>query len=226
MATPTQPNAFDLSSNMMSGAGDIYKQMGEGAGSLTNINSYMSPYLDSVLNSALGRMDTNYQTQLGQIGDAALASGAFGGSRHGVAEGIAAGEYNKNVGELTAGVQQQGFESAAERLYRDMMSSAQGQGSLGGAYYNVGKDIMGTQEQQGATQQQLLQSILDQGSSDFNAMMQNPYQMITLMQALLSGDPRNNNVTTTGTGTQSTTPSFFDYLSAAAGMAQIGVNVG
>lgn len=209
--TAPQQNPYEMASNLFGSAQDTFNQMGQGAGSLTNINAYINPYYQQVIDKALGRMQTNYQQTLGSIGDSAISAGAFGGDRHGVMEGVAAGEYNRNVGEIAANLGMQSFESAADRAYRDMVTSAQGKQGLGTTMFNVGNTLTDRQMQQGSMQQALLQQILSGGADMFNQQMQNPYQMVDMMRAILSGDPRQQQ----GSATQTTQPGLFDYLALA-----------
>lgn len=207
----TPQNPFDTSASLLGGAADVYKTIGT-EGSLGNINKYINPYYEQVLDRVLGRMDTNQQLTEGRIGDAALSAGAFGGSRHGVAEGVSRGEYNKNVGDVTADLMSRGWEDAAGRSTSDMLLSAQGQTQLGNNFYQIGNDITDRQMQQGTMQQQLLQAILSGGANQFDQFMQNPYQMIDMFSAILGGDARRGNVQTQGTST----PGLFDYVSLGA----------
>ena len=207
----TPQNPFESASGLLGGAADTYQNMASGD-SLGNINKYIDPYYQNVLDSVLGRMQTNSNLQQDQIGDAAQSSGAYGGSRHGVAEGVALGEYNKNVGDVTNQISSQAFNDAAERIYRDQSTGAQGMQGLGKDYFNIGNNIADRQGAAGQQQQDLLQQILTGGAGQFDQYMQNPYQMMDMMQALLSGDTRNAQ----GSNTQQSTPGLYDYLSLAA----------
>jgi hypothetical protein len=73
---------------------------------------YMSPYQQQVIDVSLAEFDRNKAIQEQQIRDQAIASGAFGGGR----EGVALAEYGKasdlNRAQLQAGLLQQGFGQA------------------------------------------------------------------------------------------------------------------
>jgi hypothetical protein len=72
----------------------------------------MSPYQQQVIDVSLAEFDRNKAIQEQQIRDQAIASGAFGGGR----EGVALAEYGKasdlNRAQLQAGLLQQGFGQA------------------------------------------------------------------------------------------------------------------
>lgn len=117
-----------------------------------------------------------------------------------------------SLGMATPGIFGQGWQLGTGAA----TTGAQGVANMGQNYYSIGNDITNQQAQQGAMQQQLLQAILSGGDASYQQYMQNPYQAMDLMSALLNSDPRNNNITSTGT--QSYTPGMLDYASLAAGV--------
>lgn len=208
---PDTQNPFQQSSDLMGQAGGIYGGIAEG-GILQNINSYMQPYHEQVLNAALGRMGNNYELGMDRLGDTAEASSAFGGSRHGVAEGVMTGQYNQNVGDLTANVNAAAYNQAtgiAQQDIQNQFGAAQGITGLAGNYYNIGNNIADRQMQAGNQQQDLWQSILDGGQEQWGDMLNSPYKMMELFQAMTASDPRNN----AGSTTQQSTPGIYDWLS-------------
>lgn len=207
-----QQNPFESASGALGQAGGVYSGLLDPGGSLQNINEYMNPYYDQVLQSVLGNMETNKQLGMNQIGDAAGASSAFGGARHGLQEGQFLGEHSRAVGDVSGNLLMNQFDNAADRAYRDQTTGAQGLTQLGNQYYGIGNDIADRQMGQGGMQQDLMQQILSGGSDQFNQFMQNPYQMIDMLQSLLSGDARRGQ----GSNTQQSTPGLFDYLSLGA----------
>lgn len=204
--TPADP--FAMAADAMGKSTDIYSTMGQGAGSLENINEYLNPYYQQVIDAALGRLDRQYDQTMGRIGDAAIGAGAFGGDRHGIVEGTATSDYLRDAGELTSSMMAQNFESSADRAYRDQVTSAQGLTQLGGQYFGVGNTIMQNQAQQGAQQRQFLDELLTQGNTQFENYMSQPYKLIDMMNALLSSDVRRGQ----GQTTEQSTPGLFDYL--------------
>lgn len=213
----TQPTAFETAADLYGKSANVYEGLTTGAGSLSNINKYIDPYHKKVLNATLGRMGRNFETQLDQVGDAAQAASAFGGSRHGLVEAEAREGYNRNVGDVTAQIKSQAFNDAAERAYRDQVTGAQGLTGLGGNYYQIGADVADRQLMQGSMQQQLLQTILTQGAQGVDQQLQHPYDLIDLLRGTLAGDARRNAVTTESSGTSSTTqqtqPGLYDWVS-------------
>ena len=149
-ASGNQPvqNAFQGASAAMQQAGKTYgglanfqaptaqaAQIGPvGSLATANMQQYMNPYTEQVIQR--GQQDIARQQEMGmnQLGAQATAAKAFGGSRHGVAEGVAAGEYGRMAGDFAAQQRQNAFQQA-----------------MGAAQYDIG------QEQQRALQQANLQ---------------------------------------------------------------------
>ncbi len=80
----------------------------------SQINGFMNPYQSSVIDATLARNNQNQQMALNQIGDQAQAAGAFGGSRQGVAEGIAQGQFDLNNQQTIAGLNAQNYDQALQ----------------------------------------------------------------------------------------------------------------
>jgi|GEM_PF-4618455 len=99
------------------GAGTAAGQQGIDAlsGNAAAQQQFMNPFQTGVID----RMNTQFgvQNQMTQnsVNDAATQSNAFGGSRHGVATGVALGENARNQGMQIAGLLNQGFDNSMNR---------------------------------------------------------------------------------------------------------------
>lgn len=80
--------------------------------SASQINGYMSPYINDVIQPSLQALDQSRQMAINGIGDHAAGMHAFGGSRQGVAEGITNGQYAQQAGLLSANLYNQGYGQA------------------------------------------------------------------------------------------------------------------
>ena len=81
----------------------------------TGANAYqqfMSPYQSQVMETSLAEFDRNSQMQQQRISDSAVASGAFGGGREGVAQAEYMRGSDMNRAQLQAGLLQSGFQNA------------------------------------------------------------------------------------------------------------------
>ena len=88
---------------------------------------FMSPYQQQVIDTSLAEFDRQAQTQQQTIRDQAVASGAFGGGREGVALAEYGAASDRNRAALQAGLLQQGFgqaQAAAQQNFANQMGIA------------------------------------------------------------------------------------------------------
>ena len=229
MATP-----FDMAADLMGQAGNQFQSAADGTGAnsprhyteevLGSMNQFVNPYYQDVISSTLGRMDDARRGTINRTGDAATAAGAFGGARHGLMEAQVNQDYLQDVQGYTADMNRQSFmdryNMAIGSMGQGMQHNAQrSQGArdmagLAGSYYGIGNDLNDRNAAQGQQQQDLLQQILSGGADQFNQFANSPYQMIDFINAAISGNPLTGAVTQTGTSTS--TPGLFDWVSMAA----------
>jgi hypothetical protein len=138
------------------------------------INKMMNPYLSGVINQVKGQYgDLNAAAQTG-IQDQATKAGAFGGSRHGVASGVASGEIAKGLGQQIAGLSHQGYNDAMGRAGQlanlGLGGLGQATGSLGmqGQMHDAQRQIAGQQFGMGDHYRQIQQQQLDRNRQNFN----------------------------------------------------------
>jgi hypothetical protein len=113
-------------------ASDIY---GQTAGPL-DINKYLNPYTNEVEQRAIGNANTSLDQQLRGVNDAAQKASAFGGSRQAVESGVTRAQGVRNIGDLTAQLRQQGFNTATQTALADrsgLQGTAAGLSNLAGA---------------------------------------------------------------------------------------------
>jgi hypothetical protein len=110
---PLQQQAQQLATQGI-GSYQPFLQAAQAATGPQGYQAYMSPYQQQVIDVSLAEFDRNRAIQEQQIRDQAVASGAFGGGR----EGVAMAEYGKasdlNRAQLQAGLLQQGFGQAQQ----------------------------------------------------------------------------------------------------------------
>ena len=110
---------FDPTTGAATGVGTgtiaAYELFIDQAKAMTGPDAYkqfLSPYQQEVIDKTLEGFDRQQSIQRGQIGQAAIEAGAFGGGR----EGVALGEFDKeslfNRAMLEAGLRQQNFQQA------------------------------------------------------------------------------------------------------------------
>jgi hypothetical protein len=186
------------------GAMDYFGDLMRGGGSFSgaDLSGYMNPYLDEVLGATMSDINRQRDLAVGQTGDAAMRAGAFGGSRHGVAQAETERAYGDIAARTAAGLRGDAFNQAANLFGQDqqrMMQGAFGAAQIGG--------IERGQEQLG----------LDRQYQDFLRQYQDPFMRAQVQQGLLAAMPRGSTQTTTAN------PSI---LSQVGQVAQIAGSLG
>lgn len=93
-------------------------QAGQLAG--TDMGQYMNPYTQQVIERGQADIERQRQMAMQDLGASAQRAGAFGGSRHGVAEGTLGGEYARMGADLAAQQRQQAFQQAQQAAQYDI----------------------------------------------------------------------------------------------------------
>lgn len=152
------------------------RRAGTGAGArdvssqdaLMRLSQYINPHTDSVVNAALADQERARQTAIASGQGAATAAGAFGGSRHGVADSLTNEAAIRAAGALSGQLRSDGFNTALGVASSDAnraLAAAQGNQSadVATSIANAGNaaSLFGTQ------------AGLAAGTNQFNANAQN-----------------------------------------------------
>jgi hypothetical protein len=113
-------SAYTQSANSLKNAGTVtgqamhYAPMQVGAGQLasTDMGQYMNPYTSNVIDTSMGDLNRARSMAMNDVGAQATKAGAFGGSRHGVAEGVTNTGFANQAASMAAGLRNQGFQNA------------------------------------------------------------------------------------------------------------------
>lgn len=92
-----------------------------------NMQQYMNPFQQDVIDVALGDIERSRQMQQMQGAAQAQRAGAFGGSRQGVTEALTNEAALREAGRTAAGLRSQGFEFAAGMGQQDAARQLQAQ---------------------------------------------------------------------------------------------------
>lgn len=126
-------------------------------------NPAENPYLKSALQSGINQSNQAFNTNLGNITDTlqrqvlpglrggAIASGTYGGSRQGIAEGLALSDYSKQAANAA---QQLGLANIAATTGAQSNAFSQGQDRALAALQGLSGQQYGTAQQNAAFQQQ------------------------------------------------------------------------
>ena len=245
--TPMQQQAFQQLQGMqpsaqLGQATDLATQAGQyglGAGqqyaqavtSPATLQSYMSPYMQDVVDYQKQQAIKDYARALPGMQAQAANVGAFGGSRQAVIQA----EAERNLRNQLAGIQATGTQNAYQQALQNMQygaglgmqgaqlgSQAAGQlGQLGQAQFGQQMGINTAQQQAGAQQQALQQQNLTNAYQDYLTQLQYPYQQLQFQKSMLSGLPGIQQGTTTTTGYQAPAP----VLSQLAGLGGVGMGI-
>ena len=227
--TDAQQEAIELG---VSGIGAYQPMMQAGAYTLGQgvsqllpgaYQQYMSPYTSEVIDQSMMDLQRQADMERKRIGDAAIQSGAFGGSRQAVAEQ----ELQRNTADAfarqSAQLRAQAFESAQDRAQQ----AGELFGKLGLQQAALGESAQGAQardvqllSQLGGMEQQQQQAELEaQRATDLERQYE-PFQRIGFMSDIFRGVP-----STTSTIQSSTSPSPSTLSQVAGlGMGIAGLN--
>jgi len=179
---------------------------------------YMNPFIENVIDVQQDRARRQFAEETDpRIADQAVKAGAFGGSREGIARGLARARLDDRLGDLEATQRAQAFEQAQKSFDADQLrglrafgmteEAAQQAGRLGLAGEQVGLSAAGrvaalgegeqalelrqadVLRQIGEQQQAFDQQQLDISTSDFISERDFPRQQIAYMGGVLHGVP-------------------------------------
>lgn len=219
--------AMMQSATLAGQAQPVQAQQVGGAG----LGQYMNPFQQQVIDSSVGTMDRARQMTMNGVGAQATDAGAFGGSRHGVADSLTNEAFMRESGNMAAGLNAQNYGQAmgyagqdADRTNAANMANqqagltARGQqlssagllGQLGGQMFDTGRAINGDMQQQGVMQQAMMQQLIDAAKGQFAGYTGSPTQSLQAPLAAIGGVPQPQ------TTTQTKQPGLMDYLSLGA----------
>ena len=197
---PTTPGAYQRASMANLGALSTYANPGAAAANM------MNPYENQVVQQTLRDVGQQALKAQNVLGAQAQSAGAFGGSRHGIAEAEMAKNYTQQMADQAARMRQTGYNQAMGNAF----TAAQGLQGAGQQAFNMGQAINQQQMQQGAMQQAAMQSLIDAAKNQYQGYTRAPQAGLA---AMFGGAGL-----TEGTKGSSSTfqPGLMDYLTTAA----------
>lgn len=182
------------------------------------IQDFMNPYLQDVLDTTLGSMEQRHLEQTALNRARAGAIGAFGGNRLGVMEGQMTAEHLRDLAQAEAGLRASGYDQAVGQRERALMGGIQALSALG----PMTQDMHGRQLQAlfdaGGVRQMDEQRRRDFEFGEFLREQDDPFMRANFQAGILGAVPHGY----TMTGTQQTpTASPFQQI-AGMGIAALG----
>jgi hypothetical protein len=209
----------------------------------TNLQPYMSPFTQSVIQNTLPLMQQQNALSQNQAANQANSANAFGGSRQGVQQGVAQAQGALNIGQMASQLNQANFQQAQAAATGDIsrnLAAAQGNQTANqnninslitasGGLAGLGTQAQTNQRQQfleestaGAQQQQQAQNQIQAQMNQFNQAQAYPGQQLALLQSGLQQTPYGSTTmgSSTGQSQQTTTPSLMSDITG--GLTALG----
>jgi hypothetical protein len=205
--------------------GALYGTAGAGTVAGANLNPYMNPYTQNVIGGLQTEANRAMQMGANQLGTQATRAGAFGGSRHGIAQGQMMGDIQRGLNQQTGQLLQSGYQNAQTMAQQDIqnrMNQAAQLGNLGQQSFGYGQQIQNNLAQQGQAQQVINQALIDAAKSQYGAYQGAPAAGLSIMTQALGASPHGQ------TQTSQRQLGIMDYLTAGAtiyGMSDIRLKV-
>ena len=202
----------------------------------TNLQPYMNPYTQNVINATLPIMQQNLGLQQNQQQNAANSANAFGGSRQAIQQGVTQAQGAQNMAQMAQQLNQANFtqaQGAAQGDIANTLKAQQGNQSAAlqqGALANqasAGLGTLGNQQMQnnianygmltsaGGFEQQQAQNQINAQLAKFNQAFQYPQQQLGMMESALGMTPYDTG--SSGTSNSTTTQTQSNPASMALG---------
>jgi hypothetical protein len=209
----------------------------------TNLQPYMNPYTQDVINATLPLMQQQNALSQNQQANAANSANAFGGSRQGIQQGVAQAQGALNIGEMAAQLNQANFAQAQAGATGDLNRTLQAQqGNQTADQAKINSDILASQgltntgqqmnasnvanfnmlQSAGAAQQMQAQNDINAQMAKFNQAFNYPQQQLGVLESSLGMTPHDTS-TSGQSNTTTTTPT--DWASIIEGGAKSAAGV-
>ena len=197
--TPEQQQAFTGIAGLVGSQAPAMAEATEmtraGAAPITGeqIEEYMSPYQQAVTDIEKREATKQFESQVvpGLAQQAAQAQ-AFGGSRQGILEGMAADTQQRLLADIQAKGSAQAYQDAVQRLQEQRTRTGQAAsqiGNIGTAAYKGAASELGQLGIVGAAKQQQAQTALDTEYAEWLKQREQPFREMGKYQSMVIGAP-------------------------------------
>ena len=177
----TQP-----ATNPFQGAAQAMQVAGGTLGNIAQGGAY--PATQDFIQRTQDNMMRQQQMQQNQLDAQASQAGAFGGSRHGVAQGMMVDDYSRRMGDMAA---QQNLQAQQQA-----MQAASGLAGVGGQAFGMGQNVAQMTSAQGQFTRALQQQLADAAKQQYYGTTGFPLQGLGAMTSVLGSVPHNQTATT------------------------------
>ena len=154
------------------------------------LTDYMSPYQQQVIDATMADYDAQAAKSRLGLGAQAVAGGAFGSGRHGIAEAEFDALSNRGRTSMLADLRQRGFQQASSARQQDLANQqaiANQQAGLGARAQDFGRAQIAGLGGLGAAQQAQSQAILDANRQFAQMAVQEPRQRLDMLGSGVMG---------------------------------------
>jgi hypothetical protein len=171
----------------------------------SQINQYMSPYTQDVVNATQAQFNNQNQQQQQQVTGNAIAQGALGGNRTAVAQSELANQQQLAQAPVIAGLENTGYQTglstAENQFQQNPMTAGMNLGNLGVAGQTAGLSGASAQLGAGTTEQQTQQAQDTAALQQFEQQQAYPFQTTNFLAGIDTGVGSEMGGSTTGTTT-------------------------
>lgn len=200
----------------------------------TDLQPYQNPFQSQVIDNTMNDMARANSMALEGVSAQATGAGAFGGSRHGIAEAETNRAFADRAGNMAANLRMQGFNNAQQGAMFDIgqeaalrgrqMQGASNLASMGtqrANLANLGFGMLNTvsdrQARDGAIRRGLNQAVIDAAKGQYGGFTGSPMGGLNAQIAALNAAKFGETTTSTST------PGLFDFLTLGASLGAGGV---
>jgi len=172
----------------------------------TDMSQYMNPYENQVVGQTMSDLERARQVQQNQADYAMGRAGAFGGSRHGIAQAEDNRNFFDRAGSIAGQLRQQGYQQAQNMAAQDANRMLQADTSnmttdLAGAQqrlsaanqlaqtsnlgFDMGRTLQSDMMKQGSAQQLMEQQLIDAAKQQFAGYTGAPMDSISILSQAL-----------------------------------------
>lgn len=229
--------AYDPRSRIYDNLTQQQRQVGTRSVLDRNVQDYMNPFTESVIDATFNRLDKEYKKQAQANRDRALQQGAFGNDRRLVQDAVLQAENLDRKQAAAANLYNQAYGQGMNLLQGDIARATQADMVNQRSAQQIDRDniarqvqsgMMGLQDQAnqlsrfagvGDAQQRFAQALLDQDVADFYEEKNYPIQGINLLNSVLGTMPMQSTTTSTGTPGSGGAAGVLGGAAAGAGIA-------
>ena len=203
----------------------------------TNLQPYMDPYTQNVINATMPIMQQQNALSQNQQANAANSANAFGGSKQGIQQGVAQAQGALNIGQMVANLNNQNFQQAQAAATGDINRTLTADTSNQQASQaKINSDVLASQglnntgdsmnksnianynmlQGAGASQSMQQQNQINAQMAKFNQAFNYPQQQLGVLESSLGMTPHDTS-TSGQSNTTTTTPT--DWASIMANTA-------